>query len=212
MGSTRTSAVAMMAAAVVAVAAATGCSGGNNATSPSTASSTSTAASGTSSAEPSPSMFAPPGDYTGLLINASDIGPNITSPGPPKIDPNGPGKTGVAQHFTNSDGSLILDDVITVLIDPASAAQLAARYKTEVSKASPILVPQPIDVGTNGLMNERYIGSGAGKRLIIDLAFAEGNASVYLLSNSTVNDPIPLDVMLDIARKQDAAIKNGLPS
>jgi hypothetical protein len=212
-GDTRTSAVAVTAVAVLAVAAAAGCSGGNKATSSSTASLTSTAAWGTSSAEPSPVIFAyaPPGDYTGLLINASDIGPDITTSGPPKIDPHGPGQTGVAQRFTSSDGRRIINDAISVLIDPANAAQFPAVFKVEMSKDVAGIAEQPIDVGTNGLMDRRYYGSGKNRRQVTDLAFVEGRAAVWLAFLSASNDPIPTDIALDIARKQDAAIKNGLP-
>lgn len=42
--------------------------------------------------------------------------------------------------------------------------------------------------------------------------FTEGKAFVDLEFESPPNDPVPPDVALDVARKQDAAIKAGLPS
>lgn len=218
MGDTRSSTVAMTAAAVLAVAAATGCSSGNNTTSSSTASSTSaasstsTAASGTFSAEPPLAAYAPPGDYTGLLIDASDIGPDARTPGPPKIDPDGPGRTGVAQSFIKSDRSRIADAIV-VWLDPARAAEFADTTKNEMSKRFPNGDEQPIDVGTNGFTYWRLAGDNeVNRRRITTLFFTEGKASVNLNFVNLPYDPIPPDVALDIARKQDAAIKKGIPS
>jgi hypothetical protein len=43
------------------------------------------------------------------------------------------------------------------------------------------------------------------------LVFTEGKALVTLEFDSAPNDPIDPVVALDIGRKQDAAIKHGLP-
>jgi hypothetical protein len=44
------------------------------------------------------------------------------------------------------------------------------------------------------------------------VTFAEGRVCVDLEFDSAPNDPAPQDVVLDIARKQDALVKNRLPS
>ena len=41
--------------------------------------------------------------------------------------------------------------------------------------------------------------------------FTEGKAFVSIDFESPANDPVPQDFVLDVARKQDAAIKAGLP-
>lgn len=208
MGNTRTSKIAVTFAAVLAVAAATGCSGGHNATSSSTASSTSSstsaAASGTSSAVPSS------GDYTGLLIKASDTGPDFINGGVPTINPVA-GQVGVAQmFFTTRDGHRTIADRITVS-DPATAtAQTVTSSFAELGKDVPGVPDQPIDVGTNGRMVAGM--SPNQSKAVTALVFAEGKAAVYLRFLSAPDDPIPPEFALDIARKQDAAVKNGLPS
>jgi hypothetical protein len=44
------------------------------------------------------------------------------------------------------------------------------------------------------------------------LAFSEGNAFVQIEFFNPGNDPLKPDFVLDIARKQDAAVKAGLPA
>jgi hypothetical protein len=200
----------------LAVAAATGCGGGNNTesssktSSTSAASPTSAAASGTPSAGPPSGMYAPPGDYAGLLIKASDLGSEFTAPNPPVQDPNGPGLTGVGQSFTNADGSNQVTGTITLFVNPATAASVASTMKDELSKDVPGAPVQPIDVGTNGQM---IAGMTADKsKAETDLTFAEGKAVVFLQFHSAPNDPVPSDFALAVARKQDDIIKNGLPS
>ncbi len=42
--------------------------------------------------------------------------------------------------------------------------------------------------------------------------FAEGRVGIDLEFDSAPNDPAPQDVVLDVARKQDAIVKDKLPS
>ena len=44
------------------------------------------------------------------------------------------------------------------------------------------------------------------------VTFAEGRVGVDLEFDSAPNDPAPRDVVLDIARRQDAIVKDKLPS
>jgi hypothetical protein len=155
-------------------------------------------------------MYAPPGDYTGLLIKASDLGPDFTAPNPPMQNPNGPGQTGVGQSFINADGSNQITATITLFVNPATAASVASTMKDELSKDVPGAPAQPIDVGTNGQM---IAGMTPDKsKAETDLTFAEGKAVVFLMFHSAPNDPVPPDLALAIARKQEDVIKNGLPS
>jgi hypothetical protein len=47
---------------------------------------------------------------------------------------------------------------------------------------------------------------------LTEVIFTEGRAFVLLDFYSSPNNLTPNDVVLDLARKQDAAIKSGLPS
>ncbi|AZP81493.1 hypothetical protein [Mycobacterium avium] len=197
----RTSALGLTATAVLVGAAVVGCGGDKN-----PAASSSPAASTPSAASPS---SAAPADYSNLLIKPGDVGPNATADGPPSQNPSG--ITGVGQVFKNPDGKRTIMDTIAVFPDPATAAQTAANMRDVVGKK--VNGPQqPIDIGSNGFM---VIGQGsdpANPMEISEAVFVEGRAMVDLESDCVIGNPTPADVLLDLARKQDAAVKAGLPA
>ncbi|GAB4922867.1 hypothetical protein MAHJHV45_08590 [Mycobacterium avium subsp. hominissuis] len=197
----RTSALGLTATAVLVGATVAGCGGDKN-----PAASSSPAASTPSAASPS---SAAPADYSNLLIKPGDVGPNATADGPPSQNPSG--ITGVGQVFKNPDGKRTIMDTIAVFPDPATAAQTAANMRDVVGKK--VNGPQqPIDIGSNGFM---VIGQGsdpANPMEISEAVFVEGRAMVDLESDCVIGNPTPADVLLDLARKQDAAVKAGLPA
>ncbi|ANR93473.1 hypothetical protein [Mycobacterium avium] len=197
----RTSALGLTATAVLVGATVVGCGGDKN-----PAASSSAATSTTSAASPS---SAAPADYSNLLIKPGDVGPNATADGPPSQNPSG--ITGVGQVFKNPDGKRTIMDTIAVFPDPATAAQTAANMRDVVGKK--VNGPQqPIDIGSNGFM---VIGQGsdpANPMEISEAVFVEGRAMVDLESDCVIGNPTPADVLLDLARKQDAAVKAGLPA
>lgn len=197
----RTSALGLTATAVLVGATVVGCGGDKN-----PAASSSPAASTPSAASPS---SAAPADYSNLLIKPGDVGPNATADGPPSQNPSG--ITGVGQVFKNPDGKRTIMDTIAVFPDPATAAQTAANMRDVVGKK--VNGPQqPIDIGSNGFM---VIGQGsdpANPMEISEAVFVEGRAMVDLESDCVIGNPTPADVLLDLARKQDAAVKAGLPA
>ncbi|OBI83785.1 hypothetical protein [Mycobacterium sp. 1245805.9] len=196
--------VAGWAVATVVGAATTGC-GDYHHTSPSTSIPGTAASSTGSSAVTSPA----PGqqtDYSNLLIKASDIGADFTTPQPPVLNPNN--APGVAQLFANADNSRRIGDTILIVADPKVAAagieNTKANYAGKVSGTW-----QPIDIGSNGAM---ISGTAPGNpQAITVVLFNEGKALVNLEFDSAPNDPTDPGVATDIARKQDAAIKTGLP-
>jgi hypothetical protein len=173
-------------------------------TSSSTASSKS-ATSTTSSA--SPSGVAKPGDYTYLLLQASDVGSDATATGPPTQNPGG--VAGAAVTFGNSDRSRTIDDLVVIFTDPTVAAQQAKEHAQSFGKYV-TTAPQSFEVGTNGLI---AVGlSPDNSKAVTYVTFAEGRVGVDLEFDSAPNDPVPQDVVLEIARKQDAVVKDRLPS
>lgn len=191
------------AATLVVGAVSTGCSSGTKTAAPSSsATSSSSAASSTGSAGP-----AQPTDYSSLLIKASDIGGDLSGSQPPVLNPNG--APGVAQLFANTDNSRRIGDTILIVADPAAAAAGLDNTKTNYGgKVSGSW--QPVDVGSNGAL---ISGTSPDKsQAITVLLFTEGKALVNLEFDSAPNDPIDADIAKDIGRKQDAAIKKGLPS
>ncbi len=189
-----------------AIAGLTGC--GNN--KPSSAPSSSPSSTATSSpgggsvTSPSPAQ---PTDYSSLLIKPSDIGGDFTAPQPPVLNPNN--TAGVAQLFVNADNSRRIGDTILVVADPGAAAagveNTKSNYASKVSGSW-----QPADVGSHGAMVSGT--SPDNSQAITVLLFTEGKALVNLEFDSAPNDPIDPGVATDIGRKQDAAIKSGLPS
>jgi hypothetical protein len=178
-------------------------SSSSKATSSSTASSTS-AASTTSSAPPS--GVAKLGDYTYLLLQASDVGSDATPTGPPMQNPGG--VAGAAVTFGNSDRSRTIDDLVVIFTDPTVAAQQAKERAQSFGKYV-TTAPQPFEVGTNGLI---AVGlSPDNSKAVTYVTFAEGRVGVDLEFDSAPNDPAPQDVVLEVARKQDAIVKDRLP-
>jgi hypothetical protein len=200
--------VAGWAVAAIAVGtAASGC-GNDHKTSASSSSATSPSAA-TSSTGSSAVTSPPPGqptDYSSLLIKPSDIGGDLTTPQPPVLNPNN--AAGVAQLFANADNSRRIGDTILIVADPAAAAagveNTKANYGGKVSGTW-----QSVDVGSNGAMISGT--SPDNSQAVTVLLFTEGKALVNLEFDSAPNDPIDPAVAIDVGRKQDAAIKNGLP-
>ena len=186
-------------ATLVVGAVGTGCSTGTKTASPS-----SSAASSTSSGT---AATAKPTDYSSLLIKASDIGGDLSGTQPPMLNPNG--STGVAQLFANTDNSRRIGDTILIVADPAAAAagldNTKPNYGGKVSGSW-----QAVDVGSNGALISGT--SPDNSQAITVLLFTEGKALVNLEFDSAPNDPIDADIAKDIGRKQDAAVKKGLPS
>jgi hypothetical protein len=199
----------LTASAVLIGAAVVGCGGGKSPTA-----SSGSASSPSSAASSGPPTGASPGagaqaDYSNLLIKPSDVGPNATVDGPPTQNPSG--ITGVGQVFKNPDGKRTIVDTIAVFPDAATATQTAANMRDVVGKKVNGQ-QQPIDVGTNGFM---VIGQGtdpANPMEISEAVFVEGRAMVDLESDCVIGNPTPADIMLDLARKQDDAVKAGLPA
>jgi hypothetical protein len=202
----RTTVAGVGVAALVVGTAIAGCGNTNKTSSSSATSSSGTAPStgpGTVTG-PSPGQ---PTDYSGLLIKPSDIGGDLTTPQPPVLNPNN--APGVAQLFANPDNSRRIGDTILIVADPATAAAGIENTKTNYAgKVSGTW--QPVDVGSNGAMIPGT--SPDNSQAVTVLLFSEGKALVNLEFDSAPNDPMDPGVATDIGRKQDAAIKSGLPS
>jgi hypothetical protein len=216
MAKIRASVTAIVITSVLA-AAATGCAGDEKTAASSTAPSTSAASSTSSSATSSTSAaaapvegYAPAGDYTGLLLKPSDIGPGFTAADPPQPDPEGPGKTAISQTYNSSDTNRGVLISLTFFSDPARAAQHVADMKPGAPNSATDVPTQPIDVGTNGIMRAGVTTDTPplAKTVVV---FAENNVQVFLGFFSAPSDPTPSDFALALARKQDTAVKNGLP-
>jgi hypothetical protein len=196
----RTSATGLAVAAVLVGATVAGCGGGEKSSSTSSssaASSSGSAASTSSSAAASPSGTQP-SDYTTLLIKPEDVGPDTVTEGPPIANPSG--VTGAGQTFKNPEGTRFVIDTVAVFDNPHMKEVIAQKISGS---------PQPVDVGSNGFM---VVGQSTDNtKALTEIVFTQGRAVVDLEFASAPNDPVPPEVAMDIAHKQDTAVKNGFP-
>ena len=96
-----------------------------------------------------------------------------------------------------------------IVADPASAA--VAVENTKANYAGKVSVTwQPVDVGSNGAIISGIAPDNS--QAVTVLLFTEGRVLANLEFDSAPNDPIDAAAALDVGRKQDAAIKKGLPS
>jgi len=208
----RTSAVGLTATAMLVSATLVACGSdkgtpatSTSSSSSSTSSSAAASSSTTAGASPSPGQT----DYSSLLITPSDVGPSAFVDGPPTVNPGG--ITGVGQTFKNPDGKWTIVDTIAVYPDAAGAAPMIPAMKDELAKKI-TGAPQPIDIGSNGFMVGGVAADPSKQMEISEAVFIEGRAVVDLEFDCSLGNPTPNDVLLDLARKQDAAVKNGLRS
>jgi hypothetical protein len=212
----RVSATSLAVAALFVGVTVAGCSKGEE----STPESSSSSAASSTSAEASPSEEtsaeetsaeatpppAEPGDYGALLIPASDVGSDATTPGGIQLNPGG--NPGAAQVYASPDGTRQIIDTILVFPDVATAdsnfESNSATLNTVVTGA-----PEPVDIGTNGVMATGT--SPDGTKAVTVIMFSQGRALVELTYESAPGDAVPADVANDIAQKQAAAIEAGLP-
>ncbi len=205
-----TSAAGLAAAAVLVCTTVAGCGDDKGSTpSSSTSSSSSSATSSASSTSAASSSPAAQGDYSSLLIKPTDIGPNVLTDGPPVL--NASGMTGTGQTFKNPDGHRTIVDSIVISADPGAAAQLLQAMKGELSKKVNA-EQQPIDIGSGGFMVIGQSADPAKQMEVSEAVFTEGKAVIDLEFDCVPGNPTPADELLGVARKQDAAVRNGLTS
>lgn len=178
----------------------------SSSSSSSTSATSSSSATSTSSSSAPPSGSAPLADYSNLLISADDIGADTTL-APPQQNPGG--VAGVAVTFSNNSKTHTIDDLLVVFTDAASAAQEAKNRPPALAKYV-TGTPQPFDVGTNGVM---VVGpSPDNTKSVTYVVFAEGKVVVDLEFDSGPNDAAPQDFVLNVAKKQDEAVKSRMTS
>ena len=196
-------AAAVVVGATLAGVSVAGCSSNPKSSTASSKSVTSTATSQSSASTSAPSQ---PTDYTGLLIQASDINaPEPFTGSPPTNNPNG--QPGVATTFSQ-DGSHVIKDTIQVLVDPAAATNALNAAKEGQGNVVKDPATDSVNVGTGGTALTG--NSPDGSKGVAILLFTEGKAFVTLEFDGPANDIAPPDFVTDVGQKQDAAVKKGL--
>jgi hypothetical protein len=173
--------------------------------SPTTSKPAASSASGPSATSP-PSAPAQPTDYTGLLIVAPDINaPEPFTGTPPVNNPNG--QPGATTTFSDADRMHVIVDTIAILPD-AAAATAALNQRKGALDGTVHGVPDPIAIGTGGTTISGP-SPDATKGVTVVL-FTEGRAFVELEFDGPRESLAPSDFVMDVAQKQDAAVKKGL--
>lgn len=207
---TKVSVMAAGLAASALVVGVAGCSSEKPSPPRQTPSATSTSAAPSSAASPAPNTgAAQPSDYSNLLIKATDIvvpGDTFTLLQTLPV-PNPAGTEGV---FMNQGGTRKVDDTIYVYPDAGAASQALDQSAKGIQELSVKAAPTPADVGTGGQMAVGPSPDGSKSKAIV--MFTEGKVFTVLEFESAPTDPLQPDFVLDLAKKQDAAIKSGLPS
>ncbi|WAC94368.1 hypothetical protein [Mycobacterium sp. Aquia_213] len=181
-----------------------GC-GGNQKPSPST--SGSATSSKTSAAPTSSTATAPAADYTGWLIQVTDIDAPVPFTGtPPTSNPNG--QPGAATIFNTQDNSHTIKDTIQVLADPGAATSALNAAKSAQGGAIKHPATDSVKIGTDGTVVSG--NSPDNSKGIAVLLFTEGKAFVTLEFDGPPDTLPPPDFINDIGQKQDAAVKKGL--
>jgi hypothetical protein len=209
----------VLAATTLAVSVA-GCSGtpSSSTKSGSATSATTTQTTTTGSSGPKSSAPAQPSDYTGLLIQATDIDAPIPfTAGPPTNNPNG--QPGVAitfstqPHTADQNGLTVKEvhirDTIQVLPDPAAATSALNSAKTGQGSVVKDPKTDSTNVGTDGTTLSGK--SPDGSKGVTVLLFTEGRGFVTLeFVGAADTPPPPPEFVTDVGQKQDAAVKKGL--
>lgn len=168
-------------------------------------SATSTASNGASA--PATSGPAQPGDYSGLLIQATDINaPLPFTASPPTNNPNG--QPGVATTFNTQDGGHAIKVTIQVLADPAAATNALNAAKPGAGAGLKHPLTKPSKIGTGGTVVSGNATDNSKGVLI--LLFTEGKAFVTIEFDGPSDALPPEDFVNDVGGKQDAAVKKGL--
>jgi type 1 fimbria pilin len=217
----RTTATGVLAATALVMSVA-GCSSTSSPSTTKSASATSTTTAeftGGTTSGPSSSALAQPSDYTGLLIQVTDIDAPIPfTAGPPTANPNGQPGAAITfssqPHPEDQNGLTVhevhIRDTIQVLPDPAAAAE--ALNSAKAGQESVVKDPKTdsADVGSGGIMLSGK--SPDGSKGVAVLLFAEGRALVTLEFDGPVDSLPPPDFVNGVGQKQAAAIKKGLGS
>lgn len=203
MRTSRTVAAGIAATTALAVAIA-GCGGKNSTPSTSKPGSSSSTSGAPSSASSAPAQ---PSDYTGLLIQASDINAPIPfTATPPISNPNG--QPGVATTFKDEDGSHVIKDTIQVFADPGAATNALNAAKGAQGDLIKNPTTQAANVGTGATT---LLGNSPDRsKGVTLLLFTEGRAFVALQFDGPPDTLAPADFVNDVGQKQDAVIKKGL--
>jgi hypothetical protein len=146
---------------------------------------------------------AQPGDFSTLPVDPNLITDSLAYNAAPAVyNPNG--QPGVETVYTHRDGSRTITTTVLVLPDAGAAAAAldGARAGLAVANGK----SQPAAVGSGGTMLTGM--SPDGSKSVTVLSFTEGNTATTIEFAGAPKDPAPSDLVLELGRKQDTAIRD----
>lgn len=149
---------------------------------------------------------AAPVDYGSLPVDPNVITDSTAYHAePPVQDPDG--KPGIEVVYTHRDGTRAITDIVLVLPD-ADAANVALDVsRGEVLDDIPGASSRPIAIGRNGTLITGRATNGQDASVLI---FTEGPMVAAVRFNGAAGDPVPLDLVTDYGKQQDANILAAL--
>jgi hypothetical protein len=148
---------------------------------------------------------AQPGDFSTLPVDQNLITDSLAYNAAPLVfNPNG--QPGVSAVYNHRDGSRQI--TTTVLVLPDAQAATGALDGQRASLAGEVVngKTEPAEVGSDGTMVSGM--SPNGSQSVTVLSFTQGNAATTIEFTGAPNDPAPADLVLELGRKQDTAIRD----
>lgn len=148
------------------------------------------------------SAAAQPGDYSTLPVDPNLITDSLAYTAAP-LDINPGGQPGVTAEYTHREGGTReITTTILMLADAQAATASLAGAAAEVANAQ----TQPAAVGSGGTMVSGT--SPDGTQSVTVLTFTQGNAATTIEFDGPPNDPVPVDMVIELGQKQDTAIRD----
>lgn len=148
------------------------------------------------------SAAAQPGDYSTLPVDPNLITDSLAYTAAP-LDINPGGQPGVTAEYTHREGGTReITTTILILADAQAATASLVGAAAEVANAQ----TQPAAVGSGGTMVSGT--SPDGTQSVTVLTFTQGNAATTIEFDGPPNDPVPVDMVIELGQKQDTAIRD----
>jgi hypothetical protein len=153
-----------------------------------------------------PVATADPGAYGYLPVDPNVI-TDSTAYAVTQTTANPNGQPGIETVYSHRDNSRTITDTILVLPDPAAAAAALQGLKTPVVTAIPGGGSTSAPVGAGGT-----IVTGAspdGTQSVTVVYFTQGNTATSIEFAGAAGDPVPSELAVEYAQRQDTAIKDA---
>jgi hypothetical protein len=148
---------------------------------------------------------AQPGDFSTLPVDPNLITDSLAYNAAPAVfNPNG--QPGVETVYTHRDGSRTITTTVLVLPDAGAATAALDSARADLAGQVANGKSQPAAVGSGGTMLTGM--SSDGSRSVTVLSFAEGNTATTIEFAGAPKDPAPPDLVMELGRKQDTAIRD----